>query len=88
MSEERVKAVYLAETPYSLERVALTRLPTRTFGTLMGLEPGLAALSGMLFLGEHLTLVQWLALLSIIAASVGSTLTMKREAQIKNVDIN
>ncbi len=34
----------------------LTRLPTRTFGTLMSLEPALAALSGMIFLGETLKL--------------------------------
>ena len=81
-------AVLSTALPYSLEMIALTRLPTRTFGTLMSMEPGLAALSGMLFLGEHLTLVQWLALLSIIAASVGSTLTLKRETQITHVDIN
>jgi inner membrane transporter RhtA len=81
-------AVLSTALPYSLEMIALTRLPTRTFGTLMSMEPGLAALSGMLFLGEHLTLVQWLALLSIIAASAGSTLTQKRETQIKSVDIN
>lgn len=81
-------AILSTALPYSLEMIALTRLPTRTFGTLMSLEPALAALSGMLFLGEHLTLVQWLALLSIIAASAGSTLTLKREAQIKSVDIN
>ena len=44
--------------PYSLEMMALTRLPTRTFGTLMSLEPALAALSGMIFLGETLKLSQ------------------------------
>lgn len=81
-------AILSTALPYSLEMIALTRLPTRTFGTLMSMEPGLAALSGMLFLGEHLSWMQWLALLSIIAASVGSTLTLKRETQIKNVDIN
>lgn len=81
-------AILSTALPYSLEMIALTRLPTRTFGTLMSMEPGLAALSGMLFLGEHLTLVQWLALLSIIAASIGSTLTIKREAQITSVDVN
>ncbi|WP_435929652.1 threonine/homoserine exporter RhtA [Dryocola sp. BD613] len=81
-------AVLSTALPYSLEMIALTRLPTRTFGTLMSMEPGLAALSGMLFLGEHLSWVQWLALLSIIAASIGSTLTLKRETQIKSVDIN
>lgn len=81
-------AILSTALPYSLEMIALTRLPTRTFGTLMSMEPGLAALSGMLFLGEHLTLVQWLALMSIIAASIGSTLTLKRESQIKSVDVN
>ncbi len=40
----------------------------------------------MIFLSETLTLVQWLALSAIIAASVGSTLTLRRETTIKEVD--
>ncbi|MDQ9205777.1 threonine/homoserine exporter RhtA [Cronobacter sakazakii] len=76
-------AILSTALPYSLEMTALTRLPTRTFGTLMSMEPALAAFTGMIFLGETLTLVQWLALLSIIIASVGSTLTLRRETQIK-----
>lgn len=47
-------AILSTALPYSLEMMALTRLPTRTFGTLMSLEPALAALSGMIFLGETL----------------------------------
>ncbi|QKJ86521.1 Threonine transporter [Paramixta manurensis] len=70
-------AVLSSALPYSLEMIALTRLPARTFGTLMSLEPALAAISGMLFLGEMLTLTQWLALLAIILASAGATLTMR-----------
>ena len=83
-------AVALLSTalPYSLEMIALTRLPTRTFGTLMSMEPALAAISGMIFLGETLTLTQSLALMSIIAASIGSTLTLRRETKIKPVDVN
>ncbi|EKY3120141.1 threonine/homoserine exporter RhtA [Cronobacter turicensis] len=81
-------AILSTALPYSLEMTALTRLPTRTFGTLMSMEPALAAFTGMIFLGETLTLVQWLALLSIIIASVGSTLTLKRETQIKSLDID
>nr|WP_318382255.1 threonine/homoserine exporter RhtA [uncultured Enterobacter sp.] len=80
-------AVLSTALPYSLEMIALTRLPTRTFGTLMSMEPGLAALSGMIFLGETLTLTQWLALAAIITASMGSTLTLRREAKIEKVDI-
>lgn len=81
-------AVLSTALPYSLEMIALTRLPTRIFGTLMSMEPALAALSGMVFLGESLTFTQTLALCSIIAASMGSTLTMRPESKIKKIDVN
>ena len=81
-------AILSTALPYSLEMIALTRLPTRIFGTLMSMEPALAALSGMVFLGETLTLVQTLALCSIIAASMGSTLTMRPEPKVQKIDLN
>lgn len=81
-------AVLSTALPYSLEMIALTRLPARTFGTLMSMEPAIAALSGMLFLGEFLTRTQTLALLAVIAASMGSTMTMKPTAKIKSIDLN
>lgn len=81
-------AVLSTALPYSLEMVALTRMPSKTFGTLMSMEPALAALSGMVFLGETLTATQTLALGAIIVASMGSTLTMRRETKIKKVDIS
>ena len=70
-------AVLSSALPYSLEMIALKRLPTRTFGILMSLEPALAALSGLLFLGEQLTVVQWAAIGCVIAASAGSAATSK-----------
>ena len=81
-------AVLSTALPYSLEMIALTRMPTRTFGTLMSMEPALAALSGMIYLGETLTFTQTLALGAIILASMGSTLTMRRESKIEKVDIS
>ncbi|EEV4363681.1 hypothetical protein EK666_000231 [Escherichia coli] len=48
----------------------------------------LAAVSGMIFLGETLTPIQLLALGAIIAASMGSTLTVRKESKIKELDIN
>ncbi|CAH6697953.1 MULTISPECIES: threonine/homoserine exporter RhtA [Klebsiella] len=81
-------AILSTALPYSLEMVALTRMPSKTFGTLMSMEPALAALSGMVFLGETLTATQTLALGAIILASMGSTLTMRRETKIQKVDIN
>lgn len=81
-------AILSTALPYSPEMIALTRLPTRIFGTLMSMEPALAAISGMIFLGETLTLVQTLALCSIIAASMGSTLTMRPEPKVQKIDLN
>jgi inner membrane transporter RhtA len=73
-------AVLSTALPYSLEMIALTRLPARTFGTLTSIEPAFGALSGMLFLNEGLSLMQWLAIASIILASAGATLTSRAEA--------
>ncbi|WP_313740124.1 threonine/homoserine exporter RhtA [Pseudomonas sp.] len=73
-------AILSTALPYSLEMIALTRLPARTFGTLMSIEPAIAALSGLIFLSETLTKTQWLAILAIIIASVGATLTMRKQA--------
>ncbi|MDE1165392.1 MAG: threonine/homoserine exporter RhtA [Pseudomonas sp.] len=70
-------AILSTALPYSLEMVALTRLPARTFGTLMSIEPAFGALSGLLFLHEVLSLSQWLAIACIITASIGATLTMR-----------
>lgn len=72
-------AVALLSTaiPYSLEMVALTKMPTRTFGMLMSLEPAIAALCGLLFLHERLSLLQWLAIAAIIIASAGAAMTSR-----------
>ena len=61
--------------PYSLEMYAMTRVPPRTFGVPMSLDPALAAVAGLVMLGEHLALVQWLAIGCIVAASAGSSAT-------------
>jgi inner membrane transporter RhtA len=68
-------ALLSSALPYSLEMFALTRLPTRTFGVLMSLDPALGALAGLCLLGEQLTLLQWAAIGSIILASAGSAAT-------------
>ena len=63
--------------PYPLEMWAMTRLPPRTFGVLMSLDPALAAVSGLALLGEHLGIIQWLAIGCIVLASAGSAVTHK-----------
>ena len=43
----------------------------------MSLEPAVAAFSGLLFLHEYLAVYEWVAVILIIAASAGATLTGK-----------
>ncbi|MGI8716118.1 MAG: EamA family transporter [Solirubrobacteraceae bacterium] len=61
--------------PYMLELAALRRLPTRVFGVLMSLEPGIGALLGLLILSQSLALAGVLAIGLIVSASLGVTLT-------------
>ena len=70
-------ALLSSALPYSLEMVALTRMPARTFSVLMSLEPAIATFSGLLFLSEKLSLNQWLAIAAIIIASAGAAATSR-----------
>jgi inner membrane transporter RhtA len=73
-------AVLASVIPYSLEMVALQRLPAKTFGILMSLEPAIGSVFGFAMLGERLSWTQWLAIVCIIAASAGSTASAKSTA--------
>jgi len=70
-------ALLSSALPYSLELFAMARLPTRTVGVLMSLDPAMGALAGLCFLGERLTPIQWAAIASIILASAGSAATSR-----------
>ncbi|MFG2307546.1 DMT family transporter [Streptomyces sp. NPDC048566] len=61
--------------PYTLELLALRRLPASTFAILMSLEPAVAAIAGFLVLGQTLSLTQSLAIALVIAASMGAVRT-------------
>jgi inner membrane transporter RhtA len=68
-------AILSSALPFTLEMNALRRLPARTFSILMSLEPVVAALCGLVFLHERLSLSQWLAVGLVVVASAGATLT-------------
>jgi len=63
--------------PYSLEMIALPRLPANTFGILMSAEPAVGAIMALVLLGEVLTLSQWMAIGLIICASIGTAVTAR-----------
>lgn len=70
-------AVVSSAIPYSLEMVALRRLPANTFSILLSAEPAIGALMGLVLLGERLALNQWAAIGAIIAASVGAAMSSR-----------
>lgn len=65
-------AIMSSALPYSLEMVALRQLTARAYGTLMSLEPALAALAGLVLLGERLSPAQWLGIGAVMVASIGT----------------
>ncbi len=58
--------------PYRLELEALRRMPTRLFGVWMSLEPAVAALIGLMLLGQQLSVVEWLAIGCVMIACAGA----------------
>jgi len=72
-----VVAIFSSALPFSLEMIALTRLPTRVYGVLTSLEPAFGAGMGFVFLHERLAIVQVAAVAGIMAASLGTAATMK-----------
>lgn len=58
--------------PYTLELLALRRLPAPTFAILMSVEPAVAAMAGFLVLHQDLSFVDALAIALVIAASMGA----------------
>jgi len=73
-------ALLSSVVPYSLELEALRRLPVRVFGVLMSLEPAVAALAGLVVLGELLAGREVAAIALVVAASAGSALSSRRAA--------
>ena len=71
-------AALASALPFTLEMIALRNLTALSFGTLMSVEPAIAAFSGFIFLGEQLAWNQWLALATIITASIGCTYTTQQ----------
>jgi inner membrane transporter RhtA len=72
-------ALLSSAIPYSLEIAALRRLRASVFGVLMSMEPAFAALSGLVFLSQHLRDREWAALACVMAASVGATRGSRRD---------
>jgi inner membrane transporter RhtA len=58
--------------PYWLELEALRRIPTSLFGVWMSVQPAVAALIGLVILGQRLSLPEWAGIACVVAASAGA----------------
>ena len=68
-------ALFSSAIPFSLEIYALKHIPAKTFSILMSLEPAVAAICGVIFLKEFLSVSEWIAVALVVIASAGATLT-------------
>lgn len=65
-----IVAIFCCAIPFTLEMVALVAMPAQVYGTLTSVEPAIGAIAGLIFLHEHLTMVQIAAMSAIMLASV------------------
>ncbi|MCU4184352.1 EamA family transporter [Acidiferrimicrobium sp. IK] len=75
-------AVLSSVLPYSLELVALRSVSPRAFGVLLSLDPAVAALAGLVVLGQHLGGHEVVAVVLVISANVGSSIASARRPDV------
>jgi len=71
-------ALLSSAIPFTLEMGALKQLPARTFSILMSLEPAVASIAAFFFLQERLSIKECLAVVFVVVASAGSSITARR----------
>jgi len=76
-----VTAILSSAIPYSLEMVALKRIPSNSFGVLLSVEPAIGAITGAVLLHEQLTVLQWLAVTLVVVASIGMILSTRKGSE-------
>jgi len=67
--------------PYSVELEALRRVPAKVFGIWMSLEPAVAALVGLVLLGQSLAGREWAAIGCVVVASAGAAWGSRQPAR-------
>jgi inner membrane transporter RhtA len=76
-------ALLLPALPYALEMLALRRMTSHAFGTLMALEPAIGVLLGLLVLHQTLSPVQVVGILLVVLAGTAAQRTGRRPARAR-----
>ena len=61
--------------PYAADLTALRHVPQRFFGVFMSVHPVLAALAGMVLLGQVLALHEWVGIVAVVTANAFAVVT-------------
>jgi inner membrane transporter RhtA len=72
-------AILLPVVPFTLEFLALRRLTTASFGTLMSLEPAFALLIGFVVLGQRPDALAIVGIACVVVAGIGAERTGGRD---------
>lgn len=81
-----IAGVLSTVVPYTLDLVVLRRVPARVFGVAMSSHPVLAALVGLVLLGQVLALHEWLGIGVIVAANAAAMAFGRPAAEVSGVD--
>jgi inner membrane transporter RhtA len=80
-------AILLPVIPFALEMMALRRLTTAAFGTLMALEPGFAMIVGLLILHQVPGVFGVVGICLVVVAGIGAARTGARAAPPVPVEV-
>lgn len=75
-------AVLSSAFPYLLELLALRLVRAHTYSVLLSLEPGIAALTGFLIVGQRLSPLELAAIGLVVVAAVGASWFARAEATV------
>jgi inner membrane transporter RhtA len=78
-------AILLPVVPFTLELLALRRLTTAAFGTLMSLEPAFAMLVGFMVLAQDPGAAGLVGICLVVAAGIGAARTGARPPVLVDV---
>ena len=82
MGYAAVAGVLSSAIPFMADVLALRRVPAGFFGVFMSVNPVLAALIGLVLLGQPLQWLEWLAIFAIVTANAVSVGTAARTGGI------
>lgn len=71
-------AILSSAIPYGLELISLRRLPAATFSILLSVAPAIAALAGLVVLGQQLSPLEAIGIGCVVVASSGAVLASAR----------